>query len=63
MVDGKGKAGKRFYNKALKTNVYDKCPFATKNRFEALNTIPAEEYVKQTTRTRGGWTQTTYVPP
>jgi transposase len=58
-----GKAGRRFYNRALNAEVYNKCLLATKNRFEALNTIPEEEYVKQTLTTSGGWTQTTYKPP
>jgi len=60
---GNGKDGRRFYNQALKANVYDKCFLATKNRFDALNTIPEEEYRKQTLTTSGGWTQTTFVPP
>ena len=58
-----GKFKRRFYNQSLKTNMYDKCLLATRNRFEALNTIPEEEYVKQTLTMRGGWTHTTYVPP
>jgi len=63
MAYGNGKAGRRFYNQGLKVDVYDKCLLATKNRFEALNSLPEEEYAKQSLTTRGGWIQTTYVPP
>jgi len=63
MAYGNGKAGRRFYNQGLKVGVYDKCLLATNNRFEALNSLPEEEYAKQSLTTRGGWIQTTYVPP
>ena len=63
MAYGNGKAGRRFYNQGLKVDVYDKCLLATNNRFEALNSLPEEEYAKQSLTTRGGWIQTTYVPP
>ena len=63
MSAGNGKFKRRFYNQALKANVYDQCWFATENRFAALNTIPIEKYSKKTITTRGGWTLTTYMPP
>ena len=63
MACGNGKVGRRFYNQGLKVDVYDKCLLATKNHYEALNSLPEEEFAKQSLTTCGGWTQTTYVPP